>query len=89
MPRLVYPIMILNILSANYILSTSRDDWNSAVANELHSVKPVLGNWQSTYRRCRKNETILCFPRIGHIHPTHLYKLRKDPLLSASTVNVF
>ena len=30
-----------------YILSTWQDDWNGAVANKLHSVKPVLGDWQS------------------------------------------
>ena len=35
-----------------YIFSTWQDDWNGPVANKLHSVKPVLGDWQSSYRQC-------------------------------------
>ena len=30
-----------------YIFSTWQDDWNGVVVNKLHSVKPVLGDWQS------------------------------------------
>ena len=37
---------------SQYILSTWQDDWSSAVTKKLHSVKPVLGDWQSSYRRC-------------------------------------
>ena len=63
------------------------DDWNGhydyhdygAVASKLHSVKPVLGDWQSSYRRCRKDEVVLCRARIGHTHLTHSYIFRKDP----------
>ena len=62
-----------------YIFSTWQDDWNGAVMNKLHSVKPVLGDWQSSYRRCRKDEVVLCRARIGHTHLTHSYILRKDP----------
>ena len=32
---------------SQYILSTWQDDWNSAVMNKLHSVKPVLEDWQA------------------------------------------
>ena len=62
-----------------YIFSTWQDDWNGAFANKLHSVKPVLGDWQSSYRRCRKDEVVLCRVRIGLTHLTHSYILRKDP----------
>ena len=34
---------------SQYILSTWQGDWNGAVANKLHSVKPGLGDWQSWY----------------------------------------
>ena len=64
---------------SQYILSTWQDDWNGAIANKLHSVKPVLGDWQSSYRRCRKDEVVVCRARIGHTHLTHSYILRKDP----------
>ena len=62
-----------------YIFSTWQDDWNGAVANKFDSVKPVLGDWQTSYRRCRKDEVVLCRARIGHTHLTHSYILRKDP----------
>ena len=52
---------------------------SGAVANRLHSVKPVLGDWQSSYRRCRKDEVVLCRARIGHTYMTHSYILKKDP----------
>ena len=64
---------------SQYILSTGQDAWNGAVANKLHSVKSVLGDWQSSYRRCRKDEVVLCRARIGHTHLTHSNILRKDP----------
>ena len=56
-----------------YILSTWQDGWNGAVANKLHFVKPVLGDWQSSYRRCMKDEDVLCHTCIGHMH------WKKDP----------
>ena len=46
---------------------------------KLHSVKPDLGYWQSSYRRCRKDEVVLCRARIGHTYFTHSYMLKKDP----------
>ena len=61
-----------------YILSTWQDDWNGVVANKLHSVKPVLGYWQSSYRRCRKDEVVLCRAHISQTQ-THSYTLSKDP----------
>ena len=57
-----------------YIISTSQDDWNVAVANKLHSVKPVVGDWQYSYRRCRKDKVVLCLYR----NVTHSYILKKD-----------
>ena len=64
---------------SQYILSTWQDDWNGAVANKLHSVKPVLGDWQSSYRRCWKDEVVLSRARIGYTHLTHSYISWKDP----------
>ena len=43
---------------SQYNLSTWQGDWNGVVANKLHSVKLVLGDWQ-TYMQCRKDEVIL------------------------------
>ena len=66
-------------LISQYILFTWQNDWNGAVANKLHSVKQVLGDWQSSYRRCRKDEVAIGRARIGHAYLTHSYILRKDP----------
>ena len=73
------PYTDFKYLISQYIFSTWQDDWNGVVMNKLHSVKPVLGDWQSSYRRCRKDEVVLCHTRIGHMHLTHSYILNKDP----------
>ena len=56
-----------------YIISTWQDDWNGAVANKLHSIKPVLGDWQSSYSQYRKDEIVLCRARIGYTHDPFVY----------------
>ena len=73
------PYTDFKLLISQYMFSTWQDDWNGAVANRLHSVKPVLGDWQSSYRRCRRDEVVLCRARIGHTNMTHSYILKKDP----------
>ena len=65
-------------LISQYIFSTWQNYWNGAVVNKLHSLKPVLGDWQSSYRRCRKDEVVLYRARIGHTYLTHSYILKKD-----------
>ena len=67
------PYTDLKYIINQYISSTWQDDWNCAVVNKLHSVKPVLGDWQSSYRRCRKDVVALCRTRIGHTYLTHSY----------------
>ena len=54
-----------NHVISQYIFSTRQDDLNGTVMNKLHAVKPVLGDWQSSYRRCRKDEILL--------HPNTLF----------------
>ena len=62
-----------------YIFSSWQRDWDGAFANKLYSVKPALGEWQSSYRQYRKDEVVLCRARIGHTHLTHCFILKKDP----------
>ena len=73
------PYTDFKYLIGQYIFYTWQNDWDGAVINKLHSVKPVLGDWHSSYRRCRKDEVVLCRARIGHTHLTHSYILKKDP----------
>ena len=49
-----------------YIFSTWQDDWNGALLNKLHFIKPVLGDWQSSYWWGRRDEVMLCHAHIGH-----------------------
>ena len=58
---------------------TVNDHMLSLQFSHFYTVKPVLGYWQSSYRRCRKVEIVLYHVHIGHIHLTHSYILRKDP----------
>ena len=80
-PRLVYHTPILNIVSANIIIfhlarwleRCGREQASFCQAS--HGRLAVLLH----YRRCRKDEVVLCRARIGHTHLTHSYILRKDP----------
>ena len=63
-----------------YILFTWQGDWNSAVANERHYVKLVLGDWQSSCMWCRKDEIVLNRACIGHTHLIHSLILNREPL---------
>ena len=76
MPRLVYPIMILNIVSTNISFPLGK---MTGMVQSRTSFILSSQSWQSSYRRCRKDEVVLCRARIGHTHLTHSYILRKDP----------
>ena len=47
-----------------YILFTSQVACIGAVANRLHYVEPVLGDWQSSLTRCGKDDIFLFLDRI-------------------------
>ena len=51
---------------------------NAAVFNKLHSIKPSLGDWQSSYRIDRKEEVTLARLRIGHTFITHSFLLEGE-----------
>ena len=52
--------------------------WNATVFNKLHSIKPSLGDWQSSYRIDRKEEVTLARLRIGHTFITHSFLLKGE-----------
>ena len=57
--------------------------------NHASVAHKISVDWQSSYRRRRKDEIVLCRVRISHTHLTHSYILKKNPSLSVSTVSVF
>ena len=77
MPRLVYPIMILNTVSAHIFVQLGKMNGMVRLRTSF-----VLGDWQSSYRLCRKDEVVLCHTHthIGHTHLTNSYILRKARL---------
>ena len=64
---------------SQYILSTWQDDWNGAVENWLHSVKPVLEIGSPPTGGAGRMNLFLGRARIDHTHLTHSYILKKDP----------
>ena len=71
-----------------YIISNWQDEWNDVGANKPRSVKPVFGEWQSSYRQSRKDEVIICRSHVGHTLLTHSFILAGTARLSVSTVPV-
>ena len=70
-------------LISQYIFSTWKDDWNGAVANKLHSAKPVLGEWQSSYRRYRKDEVcfVSCQKTTSYMYDSYIHP-KEEPSTS-------
>ena len=71
-----------------FIFSTWQDDWSVAVTNKLHSVMSVLGDWQSSHRRCMKDEIVLYRAGIGHTHLTYLH-LEEGSSISVYALSVY
>lgn len=55
-----------------------QQEWDEEVNNKLHTVKPLLSEWESTRHRERFYEVVLCRLRIGHTHLTHGHLLRRE-----------
>ena len=83
--RLGYSILVLNIMLTGILFPIGKMIGMVRSRTSFLSVGPVLVDWRSSYRRCRKDEVVLCRARIGHTHLTHSYILH----LSVSTVSVF
>ena len=52
--------------------------WNTALLNQLHFIKPSFGEWQPSDRINRKEEVTLARPRIGHTFMTHSFLLKGE-----------
>ena len=50
-----------------------QEAWEQCQANKLFVLKPRLSSWQSSSRKCRREEVTLCRLRTGHTHGTHGY----------------
>ena len=61
-----------------YLFNKWQSVWDTAVDNKLHSIKPILSEWQPAYRMDRKEEVVLSRLRIGHSYATHSYLLKRE-----------
>ena len=60
-----------------FMLSQWQHEWE-ARPSKLRELKPTLKVWQSSSRRNRQEEVILCRLRIGHTYATHGHILRGE-----------
>ncbi|KAG1681088.1 Atrial natriuretic peptide receptor 2 [Nymphon striatum] len=61
-----------------HTLSIWQSKWDGEINNKLHAIKPKLGEWALSYRKSRKEESILCRLRVGHTYLTHSFLLRNE-----------
>jgi ribonuclease HI len=66
-----------------------KEEWQS-INNKLSSVKPIVHNWKSSFRRTRKEEVILARVRTGHTRLTHqhLFSRNDPPVCSTCNKNI-
>ena len=57
---------------SRYLLNRWQKAWDHS-PSELFEIKPMLSVWQSSYRKNRQEEVILCGLRTGHTYATHSY----------------
>ena len=61
-----------------YVRDLWQREWDMAVHNKLHAIKPTIGGQSFTYRS-RKEQVILDRLRIGHTRLTHSFLLKGEP----------
>ena len=54
-------------------------EWDLAVNNKLHAIKPLIGEQPSASRSVRKEEVVMSRLRLGHSYLTHSYLLKGEP----------
>lgn len=50
-----------------------QDEWRATVDNKLRHIKDTVLPWDSSSRKNRREEVVLCRLRLGHSHVTHAY----------------
>lgn len=78
--RLQLPHQDLKPIFRAAIFLKWQTEWDQQHDNKLHSIKPVLGIWESSSHKTRSREILLCRLRLGHSYVTHVYLLHgADP----------
>ena len=72
---------------SQYVRDLCQSEWDTAVNNKLHVIKPLIGEQLSAYRSIRKHEVILSRLKLGHCYLTHSYLLKGEPPPECVTCN--
>ena len=64
---------------SQYVRDMWQREWDTAVNNKLHAIKPLTGEQPSAYRSIRRDEVVLSRLRLGHSYLTHSYLLKGEP----------
>ena len=73
---------------SQYILLNGQDDCNGVVINKLHAVQLLLGDWQTSCRRCRKEGNVL-FNHALNTFYLRLYGRKEGNVLFNDALNTF
>ena len=58
---------------SQYVRDLWQREWDTAVNNKLHAIKPLIGQQPSAYRSVRRDEVVLSRLKLGHSYLTHSY----------------
>ena len=64
---------------SQYVRDLWQREWDTAVNNKLHAIKPLIGEQLSAYRSVRRDEVVLSRLKLGHSYLTHSYLLKGKP----------
>ena len=65
--------VVKTLLKANW-----QQEWDRKTNNKLHSIKPRLAKWDSSFQKSRIEEVALCRLRIGHTRLTKSHLMEKE-----------
>ena len=74
-PAISVPFTDLLCRVNQHLRSGWQRDWDASSTAKLYSVKPVLGEWESSLHTTRQVETSMCRLRLGHTYETHIHLL--------------
>lgn len=75
-PHIYIPATDYNQTAKTYVESEWQKLWDKEnLSNKLKTIKPKLGQWESSLRKSRKEEVLLTRLRIGHTFGTHSFLL--------------
>ena len=64
-----------------------QEAWNELTVIKLHSIKPIIRSWSSSFKHCRREEVVLARLRIGYARFSHEHLLKGENAPLCDTCN--